>query len=311
MKAHKIIDLMSVTRILSIVILIIMTHVTHAQDDLDALLDDLQKETIEYVSGTFKSTRVINLHSVEMVAPTNLDFRISHRFGALDGGAYEFFGLDQATMRLAFEYGVTRWLNIGIGRSTYGKTVDGFIKAKIIRQTKGKRIMPFSVVYLASATINGLKWEDPDQTNYFSSRMAYAHQLIIASKVHRMFSLQISPTIIHKNLVASAADKNTSFALGFSGRVKLSNRITVNAEYIYRIPPKEITPTFEANYNSLSVGFDIETGGHVFSLHFSNSAPMFETGFVSETGKAWKKGGVHFGFNISRMFLLKKENKTL
>ena len=280
-----------------------------AQNNLDTLLDEVMEEDVEYITGTFKSTRVINLHSIEKVGPQMLDFRISHRFGSLDGGAYELFGLDQATMRLGLEYGINHWLMIGLGRSTYEKTFDGFIKALIIRQSKGKFIMPVSIAYLAANTVSGLKWIDPERENYFSSRMAFVHQLIIGSKINNVLSLQISPTLVHNNLVKTVKDQNTNYALGFSGRVKLTNRTTFNGEYIIRIPPHIQTKTYTDFYNSLSAGVDIETGGHVFSLHVSNSLPMIEKGFIMETNKSWMKRGIHFGFNISREFALKKQRK--
>jgi hypothetical protein len=276
-------------------------------DDLDALLDALEEPKTEYVTGAFKSTRVINLHSIETTGPKTLDFRISHRFGSLDGGAYQLFGLDQATIRIGLEYGVNDRIMIGIGRSTYEKTYDGFIKAKLIKQSKGARNMPFSMVYLGGMTINGLKWQHPDRVNYFTSRLAYVHQIIIGSKINKNLSLQFSPTAIHKNLVETAADKNTTYALGFSGRMKITNRTTINSEYIYRIPPSQKTASFTNYNNSFSIGVDIETGGHVFALHVSNSLPMIEKGFITETNKSWLNRGVHFGFNISREFTFRKK----
>ncbi|MBL4755919.1 MAG: hypothetical protein JKY52_20295 [Flavobacteriales bacterium] len=284
-------------------------HGMAQDDDLDALLDEVQEKTIDYVTGTFKSTRVINLQSVERVAGKTLDFRISHRFGSLDGGAYELFGLDQATIRFGLEYGLTDRIMIGLGRSTYEKTIDGFVKASILKQSTGKINMPVSVVYFGSTTVNGLKWQNQDRDNYFSSRLAYVHQLIIARKINSALSLQFSRTIVHKNLVATAADKNTRGALGFAGRVKLTNRTTLNAEYIYRLPQREKTESFENFYNSLSVGVDIETGGHVFAFHLSNSLPMIEKGFIFETNKSWLKNGIHLGFNISREFTFRKSKK--
>ena len=298
------------TRLFLFVFLLLAAFNGLAQDDdLDALLDQVQEETIDYVTGTFKSTRVINLQSVERVARKTLDFRISHRFGALDGGAYELFGLDQATIRFGLEYGLTDWIMVGLGRSTYEKSVDGFVKASILKQSTGKIKMPVSVVYFGSTTVNGLKWQNQDRVNYFSSRLAYVHQLIIARKINRALSLQFSHTLVHYNLVNTAADNNTMDALGFAGRIKLSNRTSLNVEYIYRLPQREKTESFDNFYNSLSIGVDIETGGHVFAFHLSNSLPMIEKGFIFETNKSWLKNGIHLGFNISREFTFRKSKK--
>ncbi len=273
------------------------------QDDLDDLLDDMEEEKVEYTKATFKSTRVINLHSVEKVTGGELEFRISHRFGALNGGAYELFGLDQATIRFGLEYGINDWLMVGFGRSSFEKTYDFFAKGNILRQSTGKRNMPVSVLYFAGMYINTLNWVDPDRDNLASSRFSYAYQLIIGRKFSNRLSLQLSPTVVHRNLVQTREDANTIYALGTSGRVKLTNRLAINAEYIYRLPSGD-APNIENFKNSFSLGFDLETGGHVFQLHCTNSLPMIEKGFVTETTQSWLDGGIHFGFNITRRFVI-------
>ena len=275
--------------------------------DLLALLGD--DEEINYTTATFKSTRVINGHSVENAAKGVMDFRISHRFGFINTGAYEAFGLDGATIRLGFEYGVTDRLMVGIGRSSFNKAIDGFLKFKVLRQSTGKRNMPVSVSYFGSTVVNTIKWQYPERENYFSSRMFYAHQLLIARKFNNDLSLQLSPTIIHRNLVATRAEENTVMALGTSGRYKLNQRLSLNAEYFY-VLPNQLAGQYT---NSLSVGVDIETGGHVFQLHLTNSTAMTEPGFVTETVGEWAEGDIHFGFNVSRVFTIvrKKEPKDL
>lgn len=275
--------------------------------DLLALLGD--DEEINYTTATFKSTRVINGHSVENAAKGVMDFRISHRFGFINTGAYEAFGLDGATIRLGFEYGVTDRLMVGVGRSSFNKAIDGFLKFKVLRQSTGKRNMPISVSYFGSTVVNTIKWQYPERENYFSSRMFYAHQLLIARKFNNDLSLQLSPTIIHRNLVATRAEENTVMALGTSGRYKLNQRLSLNAEYFY-VLPNQLAGQYT---NSLSVGVDIETGGHVFQLHLTNSTAMTEPGFVTETVGEWAEGDIHFGFNVSRVFTIvrKKEPKDL
>jgi hypothetical protein len=282
------------------------------EDDLEALLDNNQKPSKEYVTGTFKGTRVINLHSVEKVAPGALQFLIQHRFGAFNGGAYQFYGLDQATIRLGLEYGINKFLCVGIGRSSYNKNVDGYVKASIVRQSTGTGSFPISILYFGSVAINGMHFQDETRDNYFSSRMAFTHQLIFGSKISKDFSFQVSPTFIHRNLVTAANDPNDMFAVGFGTRYRLSKRISLNLEYIYRVPPKDKTaPSYANFYNSMSAGFDIETGGHVFQLHLTNSLPMYEVAFITETAETWRNGGVHLGFNISRDFVLKKKKSIV
>jgi hypothetical protein len=274
-----------------------------AQDDLMNMLNDSTSKEINYATATFKSTRIINGHSIERMVPGQLDVRISHRFGRVNLGPYEFFGLDQSNMHLSLEYGITKWLMIGIGRGSYEKTFDGFAKFSILRQSTGARNMPVSVSALSSIALNSLKWADPARNNYFYSRLSYVGQIMIARKFSQSFSLQLTPTMVHRNLVPTELDPNDIFAIGAGGRMKLTKRISLNAEYYYMINDKKNMS--ETIYNPLSFGFDIETGGHVFTLLFTNSLQMIEKGFVGQTTGNWLKGDIHFGFNISRVFTLK------
>lgn len=271
--------------------------------DLLSLLGE--EETTDYATATFKTTRIINLHSVEQAAGGVLDFRISHRFGFINTGAYELFGLDGATIRLGFEYGINDRIMVGVGRSSFNKTYDGFTKVKILRQSTGKKNMPISLSWFSSMTLNSMKWRYPERENYFSSRLQYAHQLLIARKFGERLSLQLSPTLIHRNLVSVPEESHDVYAMGAGGRFKITKRSSVNAEYVY-VLPDQLLPMYK---NSFSVGLDIETGGHVFQLHCTNSTSMVETGFVSETVGDWMEGDIHFGFNVSRVFTVKKRKR--
>lgn len=279
-----------------------------AQDkDTTDLMAQLEKESstensINYTTATFKTTRLIDGHTVENVGQGVMDVKISHRFGQLNGGGYELFGLDNATMRLGLDYGITNWLMVGVGRSTYQKTFDAFFKIKLLRQSTGKRNMPITVSYVPTVALRTLRWEDPTRKNYFSSRLSFTHQLIIGRKFSEGTSLQIMPTYVHRNMAVLATDPNDLLAIGIGGRQKLSKRISLNAEYYYQIPKYRIDGTT----NALSVGFDIETGGHVFQLHFTNSRAMTEKNFITETTGKWEKGDIFFGFNISRVFTIGK-----
>lgn len=269
-----------------------------AQDDLLSLIEEDEAPTVNYATAGFKTTRVINSHSFENTAAGVLDVKISHRFGYLNGGAYELFGLDDATIRIGADYGITDQLMVGFGRSSVGKTYDGFIKYKFLRQSSGARTMPLSMVVVATAAVQTLKWADPDRENYFSSRLYYSYQLVLGRKFSESFSLQLMPTLVHRNLVPTENDVHDVLALGIAGRQKLTKRLALNAEYYY-VLPDQLDESFR---NSLSIGFDIETGGHVFQLHFTNSTAMIEKGFITETTGNWLDGDIHFGFNISRVF---------
>jgi hypothetical protein len=268
------------------------------------MLNDSTPPEINYTTATFKSTRIMNGHSIERMLPGQLDVRISHRFGTLNSGIYNFFGLDQSNIHLGLEFGIFKWLMIGIGRGTYEKTCDGFAKFSILRQSSGAKTMPVSLSVLSSVSVTTLKWTDTSRTNYFSSRLSYVYQVLVARKMNQTFSLQLTPTFVHRNLVATELDPNDLYVIGAGGRIKLTKRISFNAEYFYMINSRKYMST--KVYNPLSLGFDIETGGHVFQLFFTNSLAMIEKGFVGETTGNWLKGDIHFGFNISRVFTLKK-----
>ena len=265
---------------------------------LDSLLDEDTGPA--YTKATFKTSRIINGHSIENAAAGVLDFRISHRFNTIENGVYDIFGLDGATLRLGFEYGINDRLMAGVGRSTYQKTYDGFLKYKILRQQTGKKNMPLSLSLFSSTTVSTLKWQYPDRKNYFTSRLAFCHQLLIARKFSSSTSIQLTPTVVHYNLVEKKEYKNDVFAIGIGGRQKLNKRVSINAEYFY-VLPNQIN---KENTNSLSFGFDIETGGHVFQLHFTNATAMIERGFIGETTGKWLDGAIRFGFNLSRVFTI-------
>ena len=278
-----------------------------AQDDLMNLLNKDAPKEINYTTATFKSTRIMNGHSIERMPEGQLDVRISHRFGTLNSGAYNFFGLDQSNIHLGLEYGITNWLMVGVGRSEFEKTYDGFAKFSILRQSTGLKEMPVSVSVVTSIALKTIKFPDQTRTNYFTSRLAYVAQVLVARKISEGFSLQLTPSYIHRNLVATELDPNDILALGAGARLKLTKRVSLNGEYFYIANPKTyMNPQI---YNPLSLGFDIETGGHVFQLFFTNSLGMTEKQFIGATTGQWKKGDIHFGFNISRVFTLKKHRK--
>lgn len=287
-----------------IILLLLSSSALFAQDDLMGLLDENTPPEINYTTATFKSTRVMNGHSVERMPPGQLDVRISHRFGTLNSGSYELFGLDQSSVHFGLEYGILNWIMIGVGRGTYEKTYDGFAKFTILRQSSGASVMPVSVSVLSSVAVTSVKWADTSRTNYLSSRFSYVHQLLIARKINQSFSVQLSPAFVHRNLVSTELDPNDLFAIGAGGRMKITKRISFNAEYYYLLNSKSYMS--RDVFNPLSLGFDIETGGHVFQLIFTNSLAMIEKGFIGETTGSWLKGDIHFGFNISRVFTLKK-----
>lgn len=249
----------------------------------------------EKVTGAFKSTRVINSHSIEMLGKGGLDFRILHRFNPVNEGLGEFFGLDHAAMRIGFDYGLTDGLTLGVGRSTFRKELDGFLKTRFLQQTKGSQNIPVTVVGIAGITTWTEKTTGEKRT--LSDRTAFFGQLLAGRKFTSKFSWQWSAVVLHMNYVATAALKNTVFAFGTGLRYKLGNRTALVADYHH-----VLNGLPDGTTDPLSIGFDIETGGHVFQLHFSNAVGMNERAFLAETTDRFFKGDIRFGFNLSRMF---------
>ena len=278
-----------------------------AQDDMLSMLDD--EKTVDYATAAFKTTRIINTHSIENTAKGVLDFKINHRFGPVNGGAYELFGIDQAFIRFGFDYGVTNWLNIGVGRNSYEKVYDGFVKAKLLRQSSGARYMPISVSYVGTMDFKTSKFRDEFYQKFSGGsferrfyrawlRAFYTNQLLIARKFGEGTSVQLMPTMVHRNFVKTKGDKNDIYLIGIGARQKLSKRIAVNVEYFYALP-NQLAGAYR---NTLSLGVDIETGGHVFQLFFTNSNGTDTRGVLTETTGKWSEGDIRFGFNVSRVF---------
>jgi len=287
-----------------------------AQDDLDALLDDMdsseEEQKVEYVRYAFKSIRVINLQSLEKVAGGTMEFRISHRFNHVKNHVFDLFGLDDADIRFSFDYGINDWVTVGFGRSQNGgqPVYDFYTKASILRQSTGKRKMPLSILYYGSIAVNASR----DQSDGLFAgepgrRFTYTNQLIIGSKITDWLSLQLSPTVVHRNQVRFTTESNTIFAVGVAGRLKLTKRLAITGEYVPRmIDYGGDEASSDARFvNSAGIGLDIETGGHVFQFHFSNSQGMFERAYITETADKWLKGEIRFGFNITRQFTLNKK----
>ena len=269
------------------------------------LLDELDKQdsaTVkkpvrEKVYDTFFGTRLINGHSIETNPKGTFAFLIAHRFGRVNSGFFQFFGLDQASVRFGFEYAILDNLQVGFGRSTYRATWDGFVKYRFLEQTSGKRQIPFSLAAFVSASLDGRKYLYPDQrTTPFSQRMAYTYQLLIARKMTKWLSLQLMPTLVHRNFVESSKDKNLLFVPGIGARFRVSPSVAILGEYYYRVGDSP-----DNGYrNSAAIGVDINTGGHVFQIQLTNSQAMFESAFLRQTTGNILKGDIHLGFNIVR-----------
>jgi len=263
-----------------------------AQDDL--LGDDMPSEPLKTpVNFAFKTTRVVNLQSVETLGEGVFDFKIQHRFGALNTGASNAFGLDLATIRIGGEYGLTPKVTLGLGRSPVEKTVDGYAKIKWVQQMRGGG-SPVSVLTVASAAYRNQNYTAEPTT---VERLAYVGQVIVGRKFSEKLSMQVVPSVVHYNWV-NVAVPNTQFALGVGMRRKLTMRSSLNLEWIPVLSDKGMF------YNSFSIGMDVETGGHVFQMGFTNSIGLSENLFLTRNTTQWNNAGIRFGFNMSRVFTL-------
>lgn len=261
----------------------------------------LSAQETKWAYQTFRDTRVINGHSVETGTPGEMKLIISHRFGNVSSGPYEMFGLDNSTIRYGLDFAVKNGVDIGIGRSSYQKTVDMYYKKKLFYQKEGAENFPFTIVYLTTMSINGQKWSNPDIENYFSSRLTYTHQLLIGRKFNHRFSLQFMPTFLHRNLVNRSFEKNDLFGMGIAGRYQWTKVTAVQFEYVY-IPESRLD---DGTYTSLSIGFEFQTKNHVFQVNFSNSMGMVEPIYLAQTRGQWTNAQVGLGFNLTRDFKIR------
>ena len=293
-------------KILLLSFLIISSAFTLSAQDIDpmSLLQGLaEAPKDEPVIATFKATRLINQQTIEVGGTRSLDFRIHHHFGPFNSGAYDFWGIDGgASIRLGLEYSYNGRLQFGLGRTSYEKQIDGFLKYRLLRQTKNGS-MPISVTLFSGAYRNGIKGlqiSGVDKFKYASDRLSFVQQIIIARKIDDKLSIQITPTMVHYNLVENLSDQNDAYFLGIAGRYKISNRTAITYEY----GAKLLNYSESKYYDSMGIGLDIETGGHVFQMFLTNSFGMTENQTFARTNSAWADRGFRLGFNVSRMFTL-------
>ncbi|MGI9549905.1 MAG: DUF5777 family beta-barrel protein [Aurantibacter sp.] len=286
----------------ALLISLLTMPLTGLSQDLESILEDEATDTTMTVAGTFNGTRLLNGHSVETRKEGVLEFLISHRFGRINSGFDQLFGLDDSNIRFGFEYAFTDNLTLALGRSSFEKTFDGYAKYRILHQKTGEKAFPFSLTFFGIATQKTIKGYLPENKPTFSERLTYTGQLLMARKFSPSLSFQFSPTFIHFNSVPGPNDPHDMVALGFGTRIKISKRVSLNGEYYYNINPFESMDV----KNSLAFGVDIETGGHIFQLVFTNAVSMIEKGFIAETNGGFFNADIHFGFNISRAFQIKK-----
>lgn len=285
---------------------LLISNSLFSQDSLEDILGSTSSSA-KPISTTFSSTRIVNSHSVEMIPKGVGEFRISHRFGTIEEGFYDIFGLDQAKIRLGYDYGITDKIMVGFGRNSHKKVYDIFGRFSFLNQTIDNST-PITLQYLFASSMKTLRY---GKKIPFMQRFAQINQVLIAKKINNL-SLQIMPSImIHEY---EGYDKKIFSGVGAAARYLVGKRVAINVEYFARLRhnengSQEFNRIFNENYNSLGLGIDIEAGGHVFQFHFSNTNTMNEQAFMFETDKTWEKGEICFGFNILREFSNNKKSE--
>jgi len=275
-----------------VTICLFLVTMSYSQDDLLKSLDSTQVEDT-YSTATFKALQLVTLQTTKMAAKKEFYFVVSHRFGSVKDGFDSFFGLDNATTKLGGIYGVTDWLSVSLSRHTLNKMYETGLKYRMARQSDN---FPVDIVGYSVADINTFLEKEQYPRLEFKDRMTYVQQLLISRKIGQKLSLELVPSFIHKNLYNPDIERDNQFSFGGGGRYKITKRLSVNLEYMHNFDKPEFYK------NPLSVGLDVETGGHVFQLIFTNSQSMSESGYLTNAGGDWGKGDFFFGFNLYRVF---------
>ncbi|MDX1472467.1 MAG: DUF5777 family beta-barrel protein [Flavobacteriaceae bacterium] len=273
----------------------LLPFLTLGQEDLLAEVDQEYQDTTD-VSAVFKGLKIVNFESTKLVAKNQFTFVVAHRFGSISDGFDTFFGLDDAVTRLNFIFGISDGLNLSVSRSSYQKIYQGGIKYRLLTQREDK--FPFTVVGFNEIFINTAYEKDNLPKLEFKHRLSYAAQLLISRKFSQNLSLELAPTFFHENYVPNSDQDNSQIALGLGGRYKLGTRWSLNMDYGWHLN----RASNSAFVNPLSIGIDLETGGHVFQMHLTNAQPMNTIGYLGQAIGDWGDGVIYFGFNLSRVF---------
>ncbi len=256
----------------------------------------LNAQGVEPVKNIFQGTRFINLQSANVASKNELQMFIQHRFGDISGGFYELFGLDEASMRLGFEYGLTKNFTIGAGRSSYMKTFDLFLKYRVFAQSGA---FPVTLTATASGSAPAIRDVVPKEYNNFGDKSSGNIQLHVA-RSFKYVGFQVSPGYIGTGYIPVENYSYSFFTLGVGGSAKLSKKVSCNIEYLYRFEE-------DIDYaNPLSVSIDMDTGGHLFQLIISNTQQMFDQAIITNPSGHWAEGSLYFGFNLIRGFNFKQ-----
>ncbi len=276
-----------------LLLLIGLPFLVHSQEENDTENDSKRDRVNHYPA--FEAMKIGNLQSTKVSEKGKVYMYVSHRFGSLKGGLGTFFGLDNASTKIELVYGVSNNFQIGLSRESLRRTYAGTAKWRFMKQSDK---MPLNLVGFATATINTQLDEERYPGIVFADRLSFAYQLLASRRLHDRVSLELAPTFIRQNTVLTSVESHNQFALGIGGRFRITKLMSITIDYAYNFHRPENSPY----QDPLTIGLDIETGGHVFQLLFSNAQSSNEPGFMSLAEGDWSTGEIFFGFNIVRVF---------
>jgi len=277
---------------------------SYGQDDLLKALETEMPDNNEKVIATFKGDKIINIETNETVREKNLDVRISHLFGNMGaesgGGIHNLYGIDQsADIRIGFHYGITDKLMLGVARAKRNENFEGLVKYRVLEQSTDGR-MPISMTLYGNMTYS-IKESDAIVKDIY--RITYCTQAIFAYKYSTKFSVAVTPGLLHRNFV-EAGDENNTFSLSGGFRFKFTRSASIIADYSHTFGRENVQQDYKDVFGA---GIEIETGGHVFSVMFTNGSGILENDYLVNTLDSWGEGGFKFSFHISRMFSMSKK----
>ena len=272
--------------------LLLLPFLSMAQDDLLKDIDSVS--TNQKVESAFKGLKIVNIESTKLAAKGDLYLVVAHRFGSIKDGFEGFFGLDNAVTQIKFIYGLNKWLNISGARSEQAYDFAG----KYLLHSQIENGFPVAIAGFSSIAFNNLLKESNYPRMKFEDRIIFVNQILVSRKFNSKLSLQLAPTYLHENFVIDDNQDNSQFFIGMGGRYKFAKRWSLNVDYATHLNRADSSPF----HDPLSIGVDLETGGHVFQMHFSNSQGIHEAGFLGNTPGLWEKNNIFFGFNLLRVF---------
>jgi len=272
-----------------------------------------------FARSTFRSTRIINMQSIEMQDKGYMQFMISHHFGNIwndDGGGEnlaQLLGLNSGVAHtyMSFDYTPINNLNFGVA-ATGNASFEGWAKFRVLRQQTGVKNYPVTLVGYTLFNVDASN--RPVDNNFGWNRFSFMHQILVARKFNNKFSLQLMPTMVHYNVVPYGINNssNNIFSIGLGGKYVLSSKKSLTFEYSRQLNMYDGVLDKSGNINNyepnlFSIGYEIFTGGHTFQFYIGNTTSAVNIEQLSRNTNKLRLGQFALGFHLNRSFSLKKE----